>query len=103
MYKLSLKKFVKFINEKNLQLVTKIDLEKKYFNHLNSLKLKKQSKRLMFAAVISFYNYFINTQKMDTYGKENLQFIENPVLDKRIGNYKILYNKEYIQLQKYIL
>jgi len=59
MYRHALNKFKDFIKGKNLQLVTKIDLEKHYYNYLNNSKLRKESKRLRFAAVVSFYNFFI--------------------------------------------
>ncbi|MHA1380562.1 MAG: tyrosine-type recombinase/integrase [Candidatus Helarchaeota archaeon] len=82
-YKYALELFISFIKAKNLQYVTKIDLEKHYFDYLNNLNFRKQTKTLRFAVVVSFYKYFISLQEMDTYGTENQHFIENPISDRR--------------------
>lgn len=101
-YFYALNQFLKFINYKNLQLITKLDLEN-YFNYLNnSNNFKKNTKRLKYAGVVSFYQYFFHLQDIDKNNSLNLYFIENPISnikrnwknDKEIKKVEILTNNE---------
>lgn len=73
-------KFIKFINNKNLQLTIKLDFEN-YFNNLNNLNVRKKTKRLQFAGMKSFFQYFIHKQNIDPENRLDLHFIENPLTD----------------------
>ena len=100
-YKHSLSLFIKFINKKNLQLVSKLDLED-YYNYLNNSHFKKQTNQLRYNAIVSFFKYFWHRQQIDTNKTWNLNFLENPVVDikrkwkadREMKNIEILTNQE---------
>ncbi|MHA1755194.1 MAG: tyrosine-type recombinase/integrase [Promethearchaeota archaeon] len=79
-YKTAVKKFIKFIGEKNLQFTRKMDLER-YFEFLYESDHRKETKRLYFEAVKSFFRYFLHRQEIDPSNTFNLHFIENPNTD----------------------
>jgi len=82
-YYSAINKFIKYIGNKNLQLVTKLDYDN-YYNFLNDKSdIKKRTKVIQLAGVTSFYQYFIHKQDIDTQGSLNLHFIENPITNIR--------------------
>lgn len=93
---------MKFINDRNFQTVTKLDLEK-FFQFLTKSSFKKQTKQLTWAGVISFYQYFLHLQEI---GTPDLYFMENPVSqkkrkwknDREVNQIDILTNPEIRQL-----
>jgi len=79
-YEQAIKNFMKFKEHENLQLSTKLDLEK-YFTYLNlnkEKKRKRKSKMLFWAGINSFFRHFIHLQGIDTENEYNLNFIEDP-------------------------
>ncbi len=79
-YKTAVKKFIKFMEEKNLQFTTKMDLER-HFEFLYESTHRKETKRLYFEAVKSFFRYFLHRQEIDPLNTFNLHFIENPITE----------------------
>ncbi|MHA1797840.1 MAG: tyrosine-type recombinase/integrase, partial [Candidatus Helarchaeota archaeon] len=77
-YNASIRRFLRFVSNKNLQFTTKLDLEN-YFDHLNNLDIKKRSKRLFFTVIKNFFRFFLHKQDIDSHDTLNLHFIENPV------------------------
>ncbi|MBD3226814.1 MAG: tyrosine-type recombinase/integrase [Candidatus Lokiarchaeota archaeon] len=87
-YKYAINHFLKFVNDKNLQLVDEYDLED-YYQFLRNSNYRSKTKQMKYSVIVNLLRYFTHLQLIDYDNSLKLSFAKtNSLWLKRRWNYE---------------